>query len=388
MYNQLRLEFPKEMAVFCKIDYYTAVFYNTSFENVLNGFLELGFDFSDPVLMSTYTRQAGYEDVIVYTFGSARITANYKFVVQDGSSVFDTLYESVRLELSGKALDELRGIYQDQFELDRILHKILPPDELGQRSMAVTRCDFAFDFVNYKFNIYERCREELRALSSENGTVKVKGRGRPINFSVRSGSERTIYIGSNKSDKLVRIYDKDFELSKKGGLGQLPDQSINYEVKMWHRVEFQCRREWAEYFLINARDYLQVLQYVYSEYAFTDQQGNVTAFWQDLFDWNLIPAIGQNAKYEVQPMSVQSLKRMYRTSASLLCAFMAVLGKEKVFEDLCLMFETMFSSEYHNSYQTRKMLKRIDILTGKRDYKNLHGANAISIDGNVILKLK
>lgn len=387
--EQLKIDYPKETAVFCKIDYYTAVFYNSSFEKVLNDFLELGFDFSDPVLQSTYTRQAGYEDVICYTFGSGRVTAAYKNVVEDGESPFDTIYESVRLELSGKALDELRNHYDYPDYLDTVLHKFLPPDELGQRSMSVTRCDFAFDFVNYKFNIYERCREELRSLASENGTIKVKGRCRPVNFSVRSGAERTIYIGSNKSEKLIRIYDKAFEIQcKKGGIGKLPDPSINYDVKMWHRVEFQCRREWAEYFLLNAQDYLQVLKYVYSEYAFQDQQGNVTEFWQDLFDWILIPSIVQNAKYEHQKLTVESLKRQYRLCLFILNVFMAWFGKEKVFNDAILNFENAFSDEFYNSYQTRKILQRISILSGNRDYTHLKGAEAVSKNGNVILKLK
>lgn len=390
MYNeQLKIEFPKEMAVFCKIDYYTAVFYNSSFEKVLNNFLELNLDLSDPVLQSTYTRQVGYEDVVCYTVGSVRVTAAYKNVVEDGSSVFDTIYESVRLELSGSALDELRSGYEYPEYLDVVLHKFLPPDELGQRSMCVTRCDFAFDFVNYKFNIYDRCREELRSLASENGTIKVKGRKRPVNFSIRSGAERTIYIGSNKSEKLIRIYDKAFELTKKrGGIGKLPDPMIDYDVKMWHRVEFQCRREWAEYFLLNAQDYLQVLKYVYSEYAFTDQQGVVTEFWQDLFDWKLIPSIVQNAKYEHEKLTVESLKRSYRSSIFIINAFMAVFGKKKVFDDLEMMFEIAFSDEYFNSYQTRKLLKRIEILTGNKCFTNLNGAEAVSKNGNVILKLK
>lgn len=388
MYDQLKIDFPKNMAVFCKIDYYTAVFYNTTIESVCNDFLHLNFDFSDPLLCEVYTRQKGIEDLLIYEFLSGRIEVSYRFIVKEGSSVFNSVYEKIRLDLSGKALDRLREFYGDHEVLDRVLHTFLPPDELGQRSMQVTRCDFAFDFVNYKFNIYDRCREELNNIGYD-GRVRIK-RGQPVKYSIRNGSERTIYLGATRSEKLIRIYDKKFEMeSKKGGLGTLPDMSIDYDVNTWHRIEFQTRRGWAEYFLINAQDYLQVLQKLYSDYAFLDQQGNITNFWQELFDWELIPAIGQNAKYEVQPMTLQSLKGQYGSSVLLLCAFAAVFGKEKIFDDIQLAFANQYSPELINSYQTRKMLKRIDVLTGKKNcYSDLAGADLVAVDGNFILRLK
>lgn len=375
--------------IFCKLDYFQAVFDDVDFNYVVNDFLEMDITFTDDVFNSSYERQYGYDSHLVFNIGPVQISAKYDQVICAGESVFSSVYSKVFLIISGQALDFLRSYYSHPEEVDRILRKEPKLDKLGQPIWRVTRADFAFDFVNYKFDIYDTAAHELRSCASEQGTVKVKGLCRPISYSVRSGSEKTIYLGKGRSDRLLRIYDKKLQLTKDGQLTELPDDSIDYDISSWHRIELQTRNNWAYHYLYHTEDFLQVLREIYEYYAFIDKEGNVTNFWQSLFDWQEIPAIIQNAYYEKSPLSREVLNRQYDIGKQVILAFMAFYGKEYVYRDLEKEFYSAFLSDNVSSRRTRKLLRRIDCLNDfKNDNSQLLGAAVVNRSGKSVLVLK
>lgn len=376
--------------IYCKLDYFQAVFDDVDFDYVANHFLELGITFTDEVFNSAYERQYGYDSHLVFNIGPVQISAKYDQVVCAGDSVFSTKYSKVFLIISGNALDFLRSYYPSSEDVDRILRKEPELNLYGNPIWHVTRADFAFDFVNYKFDIYETAARELRSCASEQGTVKVKGLGRPISFSIRSGSEKTIYVGKGRSDRLLRIYDKKLQLTKDGQLTELPDDSIDYSIDSWDRIELQCRNNWAQHYLYHSDDYVQVLREIYNYYAFLDKEGNITSFWQDLFNWEEIPSIIQNAYFEKKPICREVLDRQFDSGLQVMCAYAAVYGKEYVYNQLDKAFYNVFHNDDTNTRRRRKrLLRRVDCLNDfKNDNTHLLGASVVNRAGKSILVLK
>lgn len=380
----------EKSGIFCKLDWFQAVFNDVDFDYVLNYFLEMGVSFDDPVFNSCFDRKYGvYDHHLVYECNGVQISANYAEVLENSDNVFNTVYSRIFLIIPGQGLEYLRNFYSEPDEVDRILRKQPELNEYEEPIWHVTRCDFAFDFVNYKYDIYECTRSELDVFKSVNGTVQIKGIRRPISYTVRSGSEKTIYIGKARSHRLLRIYDKKLEQTKNGVLLSLPDDSINYDIDSWNRIELQCRDNWAHYYLYGAHDYMQILRGIYDYYAFIDQQGIVSDFWQNLFDWVSIPLIIQNAKFAKYKLSKNVLNNQYENAKKVICAFLAFYGKEFVFNDLIDCFNNFFVSDHFYSRMTRKLLRRIDCLNDfKNDNRNLDGAYIQNIGGRSILKLK
>ena len=200
--------------VTCKIDWFQAVFENVNFDYILNDFLELDLHTFDEVFSSMFERSLGYDSHIGFNYNGIMLSTRVQNIISsDSSSVFTCYYDKIQLQISGSGLNYLRSIGKN---VDSICRRSPDVDELsGNPFWHVTRCDFAFDFVNYKFDIYQESKKFLEDNYSGFTTVKLSGLGRPVNFSIRSGGERTIYIGAPRSDKLLRIYDKKLEQTDK-----------------------------------------------------------------------------------------------------------------------------------------------------------------------------
>lgn len=377
------------IGIFCKLDWFQAIFYDVTFDYVLNHFLEMNIGLDDAVTNASYERHYGcYDHQMVYDINGVTVSANYERVVSCEGNPFSTTFSRVMLIIGGKGLDFLRAWYDDPEDLDRILRKQPEVDAFDENIWRVTRVDFAFDFVNYKYDIYNTMFNELQELSYE-GRIKTKGIKSPISYSARTGSEKTIYIGKNRANRLLRVYDKKLEQMKDGVLSSLPDDSVDYDVESWERMELQTRNNWAEYYFYGCHDYLQVLRSIYDYYSFTDREGRVSDFWQNLFDWEEIPVIIQNAKYSKLKLTKDTLVEQGRTSMDILCAFAAVYGLDWVINNLRERFSSHFWSENYKSRRTRKLLRRIDCLNDfKNDSSQLQGAKVANYDGRSILQLK
>ena len=70
------------------------------------------------------------------------------------------------------------------------------------------------------------------------------------------------------------------------------------EVTSWFRIELQTRRKSATEFLFGTDgDLKRVLRTVFDNYKFIDRSGRVLPFIENLYDWEKIPAIIQNANF-------------------------------------------------------------------------------------------
>lgn len=125
--------------------------------------------------------------------------------------------KKIRLDISGTDLDYLRQFMLPDTEFTN-------SDFWGenQKDYNVTRSDFAFDFVNYKPEFLDsvlnwiKDQERGGELSKNEFRLRV-GRSSGIQYSYRCGcGQKTLYLGSPRGDKMVRIYDKLLEQTQNG----------------------------------------------------------------------------------------------------------------------------------------------------------------------------
>lgn len=291
--------------IYAKLDWLTLMFHDCSLNDVLEYFNQT--EFVSEFAGNMYEK-AGIQDNFVFVYNYIRIEiAKFYFYSQSSDTpVFDMVVPFIRVDLSGKALDYLRSCEFDFYEL-RAQRCLL--------SYHVTRCDWAFDFVDYKPGFVDHLIEHLQTHSLASGRVPLASTHGAVKYSLKLGSEKTVYLGATKSDKLLRVYDKALQL-KDADTG-LWKEEIPYdkELSSWYRIELQTRNKTAHGLLMPGIDgqimeYIDILKYIFDSYSFADGtvDGNnvkrqIVDFWYSLFPWNEVQKkIIQNANY-VQPKS-------------------------------------------------------------------------------------
>lgn len=295
------------------IDWFQAVFNDCTIEDVFGsiGVNYLITDDVEKVFAERFWISEGYVTNLVFNFNGIIVKVRgYELqqllhehgmndVEELDVSVFDWVFPYVNITLSGSTLEFLR---QSGVDVNSILFKPLLLPEGA--SYHVTRVDFAFDLVNYMPNFLDDCLEQVKRSALPSGRLMSKGQG-GMCYTVRKGNkEKTLYLGSTKSNKLLRIYDKNMQYQFKQGSNpyaegdELPDS--------WIRVELQTRRaEECHKLLYGCEgDMLKVLRYVYDNFALVESDGSkygqerhVSECWITLFDWEGISKIIQNANF-------------------------------------------------------------------------------------------
>lgn len=296
-----------------KIDYYTSIWHNSRIRDVLE-FLQLEdrcYDFLNDV----YNAVRGIDTNFVFRYNDIELSvcaAEFYLYYDDPDqidiSVCDTAFKRIRLNLSGAALDYLRTI---GYNVDKNLRANVQFDDY--RPYHVTRCDFAFDFVNYNEHFIDDLMDYLYDVQRQ-GHDRVRfmrpdGRGYSLKYSLKFGGQKTIYLGSPQADKLLRIYDKGMEFSNSGKpMSDLPFVLDDDGIHSWFRIELQLRNSMAENMLFALCDdestySLSLLHWIYDNYMFRRMDINVCydskpcAFWEKLWQWDIIPdLITQNTK--------------------------------------------------------------------------------------------
>lgn len=307
--------------VYRKIDWWQGMFYNCSFGYVLEHFVGLPRDYFDSFLDdgNQFVKDIrGFGVRQYFTFEGINLNASYSSVLKlivdsnkEGGSykncILDHVFESVQLQLTGHGLDFCRKHIKN---FDARLHRQPELDDNGFPEWKPTRVDFAYDFVNFDIDFYKKCKDYLDDFCYKDGRVFVKcdnprssSKYVSLSYEVKSGRQRTIYIGSVNSKKFLRIYDKKLEQTdKKGCLMSHPSPDEGYQVDSWFRIEYQVDDEWAEKFLYSTQNLDSIIRYVYDHYAFVypkdhPKAGEIVEFWQEILPWceyeRLV--IGQNA---------------------------------------------------------------------------------------------
>lgn len=187
----------------------------------------------------------------------------------ESNDIFDYRFPTVRVNCTGNGLRFLRSIFDEQnIWLDQwLLYFFLLPDAPQGH---FTRIDFALDFVNDFSNILSNILTHLRLGGTKDGVAK------PGKFTAGSRAYQTklwedpstggctVYIGSNNSDQMLRVYNKfaethDFfsipykdpasgeEIFYRWKDGRVPDfPDIPAEtIKSWVRFELVLRNKKA-----------------------------------------------------------------------------------------------------------------------------------------------
>lgn len=292
--------------IYSRIDTLTFVFNDTTINHVLR-WLTIS-EYVDEVFASLYRQDGGYCPKFIFTFNQIRFEVpQIAFYRAEDPNVpmFEIMVPEIRVHLGGHALDYLRSL-----GVEFIDHRFVKPDlgEIG--SFHCTRCDWAFDLVDYKPEFLNDLISFLESNMLPSGRVPLVGRA--VKCSIRSGYEKTVYLGSSQGAKLLRVYDKKLQLHNPltGCWTEAPYGDVN----SWIRIEWQLRNNDANGSFFPdpcsgvCQDYRSILKEIYCYYNFTNsdfdnknRERPSLDFWQTFLPWEEIERkIIQNAKY-VQP---------------------------------------------------------------------------------------
>lgn len=324
--------------VFGKLDWYSAMVYNVSFKQVLE-FLNVEYDFYNDLIANGFQRNCCYSTQQIFTFNGITLEINfddYILLDLDFDDIFTHKFSHIRIDISGIGLDFLRGIFKRPYELELYLHNVqnyISFGELG-KDVKITRADFAFDFVNY-----EKCPDFVEQLldwffkteynpefrTSSGGLYT--GRSTPgLKYSLRTGDQHTIYFGTTRSNKLLRIYNKLMQYQKNGVLIKPLPFSDDLEVKSWFRIEFQTRKVEAEKYLFGFTRFEDILKIIFNDYLIRDKNGNPVPILLDLYDWGSLQEITYNVSFMQLKTVIETAKTNISRSMQSIVLYIARYG--------------------------------------------------------------
>lgn len=308
-------------AICYKIDAVTIVFENCSFVNVLDA---VGLsDFLTPdfvqLFSSRYLSSYGYAADVKMSFDGIGLQSRVHEVLNafdlknidlidsiDPHEFFEKKLGYIRLDMMGKALDYVRsrGIDIDNWVFKPFL------DQLPEgAAYHFTRLDVAYDLLDYKPEFIKLCKAACHLYQSDEHRISCAGINSGTTWSERNGDQDTLYLGKGSGDRMLRIYDKKLQYVQSGKYySDCPyffENNITGEKLLpnsWIRIELQCRREKQCHNILYGENasFLGIFKYIYETYAIRQGQGRnvpVCEFWDDLFDWEIIPTIIQKTNY-------------------------------------------------------------------------------------------
>lgn len=289
---------PGEEGIFFCIDNYTMMFYDRSMIDVL-AWLHIDY-LIDDFMNVVFTQLCEQKEDVVFYFEGIRIQANKCnfYGYGDGDrSVFEKVMPRIRLEISGRGLDYLRDL--KLYCVDEYLRDW----DNVPKPARMTRCDFAFDFVNTYSDIIDVITEHCWQSHTPTRRLMMY-KSQAMKYDIKKGSEHTIYIGSKGSKKLLRIYDKKLErMDRFGNYKENPYSNPD----SWIRFELQARDDIAQNLCFNEKkEPLAVLKTIYESFCFAEKIGighDVSCYrpckwWQEFFDWQHIASIVQNLYFD------------------------------------------------------------------------------------------
>lgn len=293
VYEQITLNEVYDEGIYFKIDWFSMVFNERSFNDVLK-WLRIDHFISD-FLEKQYERASGWMPTMVFSYEGVTLeTSTYNLVglSPDDEGVFDRKLPQLRLNISGGGLDFLRSLKLDVDTHLRDWSQVPQPAH-------ITRCDFAFDLINFKPDILDQMIEHCRQNATESGKIRLY-QSQAVKFSIREGDQKTLYFGAPTSDQMLRVYDKRMQFTDRR-TGSYKDNPYN-NPDSWIRFELQTRNKKAQKYCYNVeQDPLALFKQIYKDYSFSEiwKRSNgdhyrVCEWWVQLFDWNTITKIIQN----------------------------------------------------------------------------------------------
>lgn len=295
--------------IYTRIDTYSVILYDCSildiFEHLSIPIEKLGQAYS-----KGYTKndvKIGDTFVIVYAGirFECKITEFTEKHDKYKDSVIEIPFDWIRLYISGEGMDYINQIWES---LDVVFDAALCSSDFWtpiSLNRKVTRCDFAFDFVNYEGNEFERLRKIIASAEFDDnlssGGRLYTGVGSGISYQYRGGKERTIYLGTTSADRMLRIYDKKFQLTDEVGNWQtekIPQGILKEEIQIhsWYRIELQCRDNFADRYLISCNgDFHYIMGEISAFFDVRTKDGKRIAPLHKIFLWTQRTPIIQKA---------------------------------------------------------------------------------------------
>lgn len=290
--NVLRLPSTTESAIYCKIDWLSVVFNDMSIFDVLE-FIHLT-NFADDFFKDMYRQAQGFDDFMYFRYNGISIQADdtYFYSLDDVDDCFELVIPKIKLDISGTGLDYLRSTGIDVETYFRKISNYPTPFHL-------TRIDFAFDLINYAPSLVDEVMEYCRLQHTDSDRLCIYRSPSGCKYRLVTGGQKTVYLGSTTSERMLRIYDKRLQFIDQRTGYYIKDNEYN-DPTSWIRIELQLRRVQAENMCFSPSDNICILKYIYDKYCFaetvdtTKQNRRPAEFWQQLFNWDLIPSIIQN----------------------------------------------------------------------------------------------
>lgn len=290
--------------ILARLDWFTIMYYDVTLRNCFEILQLDDHILDDELLASSYERSFGWDTSQVFVFNNIQFSINLDVYRNAGANVFDQICRSVRIDISSKGLDYLRSIGND-------VDNDFPHEEYWSRlkrfvddtplSFKITRCDFAFDFFNYKPEFIRNLDSYLHECTCNGfSSVMISGAKGPLKYSVRTGGDQfTVYLGGTGGDRLLRIYDKKLQYFNRDGSPRQPlpacfsDLDLD-QIDSWFRIELQARRKFsAILFSIGEGGFSlhNVLRNVFDHYTLVDKNREVLPFFKDFFDFEALPPV-------------------------------------------------------------------------------------------------
>lgn len=284
--------------VYSKLDWFTCMAYGVSFKDVFEA-LCIDEAYWQDFLNEPFQRNMGYVTKQVFCLNGV----NVEFTIDENErllkceNLFEEKIHEIRLDITGKGLDWLRTFCD-------IDSKLRDPQMLcNVKPVKIKRADFAFDFVNCKedfldtfINYLKDKEREANFNTYSNRLTICNHRYLQYKYVVGYG-EKVLYLGSTRSERLIRIYDKLLQYMSEGLIVKdLPKFSEDENVRSWWRWELQTRHATAHEMLYgSSRNNLEVLKDITKTYRLS-KDGERLTFLDDLMDWEHI--------YELREMKI------------------------------------------------------------------------------------
>lgn len=282
--------------VYQKLDYVTVIFKNNTIDEVLEW---AGLDpatFANDFYQSSYVGAGsgcGYMAFLM-EFHHIRIEIKecFMYVLVQDETFFQQIVPEIRLQISGQGLDWLR--YQGV----NVEKEFRDASRLPQGA-HFTRVDFAYDFINYRANFVEQLLDYCRKNQTPAQQLSCGKAGRSFKWDYRDVRAMIVWIGSGKSDRLLRVYDKRIEQSNFDTKCYIKPNPYG-NPDSWIRIEWQVRDKPANELMLDKCPLEGILKEIYTYYQFQDVENTTknnrrpAKFWQDLFDWDFLEGTIQN----------------------------------------------------------------------------------------------
>lgn len=309
--------------IYTRIDTYSVILYNVSIIEVLHHFNVPSSEFEKIYSNGYKSSQVQMGDTFCWSHHGMRIDCKLdefkRLNKEPNFSALECKYSWVRFYLSAEGVDYVESLHPDaDFSLqiafcDPCFYESLTQD------YHVTRCDFAFDFVNYEGTEFERLRKillnaEFNEELSRNGRLYTGNPG-GISYKVSCGKQKTIYLGSETSERMLRIYDKKFQLfdpdTNQFDTDKIPRSILENERKIfsWYRVELQTREDFAFRYLMSCGgDFKYIMGEIAAYFDVRKKDGKRISPLHKIFLWTERTLIIQNAKCGTRRTQLEVIK--------------------------------------------------------------------------------